>query len=58
MGILILLVCIPFVMMLIGIVQLFWSDAAIRKTGKKLLLIGIALVGVELLIGYSICSNI
>jgi len=57
MEILILLACIPFVMILIGIVQLFWNDAATRKTGKKLLLIGIALVGVELLIGYSMCST-
>lgn len=46
-----------FILMIVGVVQLTRSDLIKKKNGKKLLLIGIGLLGVELLIGYSICSN-
>lgn len=57
MEILFLLIFAPFILMIIGIIQLTRSDLVKKKNGKKLLLAGIGLLGVELLIGYSICSN-
>jgi len=57
MEILFLLIFTPFILMIIGVVQLTRGDLIKKKNGKKLLLIGIGLLGVELLIGYSICSN-
>ena len=57
MEILFLLIFAPFILMIVGVVQLTRSDLIKKKNGKKLLLIGIGLLGVELLIGYSICSN-
>ena len=57
MEILFLLVFAPFILMIVGVVQLTRSDLIKKKKGEKLLLIGIGLLGVELLIGYSICSN-
>jgi multisubunit Na+/H+ antiporter MnhC subunit len=57
MEILFLLIFAPFILMIIGVIQLTRSDLVKKKNGKKLLLAGIGLLGVELLIGYSICSN-
>jgi hypothetical protein len=47
----------PFILTIAGIVQLSRNDATKKQSGKKLLLIGVGLLGIELLIGYSICSN-
>jgi hypothetical protein len=57
MEILFLVIFAPFILMIIGGIQLTRADVLKKKNGKKLLLIGIGLLGVELLIGYSICSN-
>lgn len=57
MELLVALIAAPFILMLVGIVKLFNATEIKRKSGGKLLLIGIALLGVEILIGYSICSN-
>ena len=57
MEILFLLIFAPFILIIIGVIQLTRSDLVKKKNGKKLLLAGIGLLGVELLIGYSICSN-
>ena len=57
MEILFVLIFAPFILMIAGIVQLNRKDAAKQRSGKNLLLIGVGLLGVELLIGYSICSN-
>ena len=57
MEILFLLIFAPFILMIIGVIQLTRSDLVKKKNGKKLLLAGIGLLGVELLIDYSICSN-
>lgn len=47
----------PAVMAIAGFVLLFHADAAKQKKGRNLLLGGILLFLVEVLIGYSICSN-
>ena len=52
-----MLIFAPFILMIIGVIQLTRSDLVKKKNGKKLLLACIGLLGVELLIGYSICSN-
>ena len=57
MEILFLVIFAPFILMIIGGIQLTRAGVLKKKNGKKLLLIGIGLLGVELLIGYSICSN-
>jgi hypothetical protein len=57
MEFLFVLIFAPFILMIAGIVQLSRKDAVKRKSGKNLLLIGVGLLGVELLIGYSMCSN-
>lgn len=57
MEILFVLIFLPFILMIAGIVQLVRKDSQKKSTGKKLLLAGIGLLGVELLIGYSMCSN-
>lgn len=57
MEILFILIFLPFILMIAGIVQLIRKDALKKKSGKKLLLIGIGLLGVEILIGWSVCSN-
>lgn len=56
MEILFVLIFLPFILMIAGIVQVVRKDAQKKSTGKKLLA-GIGLLGIELLIGYSICSN-
>ena len=57
MEILFVLIFAPFILMVVGIVQIGRNDATKKQNGKKLLLIGVGLLGIELLIGYSICSN-
>ncbi|MDN3658520.1 hypothetical protein QWZ08_22945 [Ferruginibacter paludis] len=57
MEFLFLLIFAPFILMIAGIVQLSRNDATKKQNDKKLLLIGVGIWGVELLIGYSICSN-
>jgi hypothetical protein len=52
-----LLVGIPIILMLIGIVKLFYTDEVIKKSGRKLLLIGAIWLGSELVIGISVCSG-
>ncbi|MDB5275080.1 MAG: hypothetical protein JWR61_35 [Ferruginibacter sp.] len=58
MEILFVLIFLPFILMIAGIVQLIRKDLQKKSAGKKLLLAGIGLLGVELLIGYSMCSNL
>lgn len=53
-----IVVIVPFLLMLIGIVEIFSKDAVKRKRARNLLLGGVLLLLVEILIGYSICSNI
>jgi hypothetical protein len=53
-----LIVLIPIGVMIAGIVLLFNSNEATRKRGRNFLLWGIILILVEVLIGYSICSNL
>jgi hypothetical protein len=57
MEILFVLIFLPFILMISGIVQLVRKNPNNKNTGKKLLLAGVGLLGVELLIGYSMCSN-
>ncbi len=52
-----LLVGIPIILMLIGIIKLFYTNEVIKKSGKKLLLIGAIWLGSELVIGISVCSG-
>ncbi len=54
---LVFIILLPVVMMLVGVVQLLTGDAAKKRTGRNLLLGGILILGVELLIGYSVCSG-
>jgi len=53
-----LIILLPFILMLVGIIQLCMSDPGKKRTGRNLLLGGIALLGIVILIGYSVCSNI
>jgi len=48
----------PLLLLLVGTVFLFNSDEVKRKRGKYLLLTGFLAILVEILIGYSICSNL
>ncbi|MBL0357485.1 MAG: hypothetical protein IPP72_11640 [Chitinophagaceae bacterium] len=52
-----ILMIAPLVLAIIGIVFLCNSEPAIKKKGKYLLLSGVLLFLVEILIGYSVCSN-
>jgi hypothetical protein len=52
------LVIVPLALMLAGLIQLVSHDETKRKKGMMMLLGGVALLGAELLIGYSVCSNI
>jgi SNF family Na+-dependent transporter len=47
----------PLLLLLLGVIFLFNNDEAKRKRGKYLLLTGILAILVEILIGYSMCSN-
>lgn len=47
MEILFLLIFAPFILVIVGVVQLTRSDLIKKKNGKKLLLIGIGLLSVE-----------
>ncbi len=58
MGILLALVLAPLVLIIIGIAKLFSSNEHVKKMGSKLILYAILLLGTEILIGYSLCSNI
>lgn len=50
-----LLLLVPFVLLLIGFIQVLIPEA--RKTGKRMLLIGSIWLVTELIVGFSICSN-
>lgn len=52
-----LILLLPFVLIIIGIVQVAGKDAPRTKKGKQVLLTGVIILGLEILIGYSICSN-
>jgi hypothetical protein len=54
---LLFVIATPAILAIAGFVLLFNSDAAKQKRGRNLLLGGILLFLVEVLIGYSICSN-
>lgn len=55
---LLILLFVPVVLGILGIVYLCNSDPALRSKGKYLLLSGVILFLLEVLIGFSICSNI
>ena len=61
MGLLVLLILLlitPLILMLIGFIKLVAaSEPQGRSSGKRLLLIGLIWLAAEILIGYSICSN-
>jgi SNF family Na+-dependent transporter len=48
----------PLLLLLLGVIFLFNSDEVKRKRGRYLLLTGFLAILVEILIGYSICSNL
>lgn len=56
-GLLILLIIAPLVFIVAGIVLIFFTDEAKRKKGRLFLMGGFLALLVEVLIGYSICSN-
>jgi uncharacterized membrane protein len=56
-GLLFIVILLPFVLIIIGIVQTVGKDELKRKKGRQVLLTGVIVLGVEFLIGYSICSN-
>ena len=55
---LILLLLLPFILALIGLAQRLSKNELKRKSGRKLLLIALILFGVEVLIGFAVCSNL
>ncbi|HMO63056.1 MAG TPA: hypothetical protein PKC39_08910 [Ferruginibacter sp.] len=55
---LILLMLSPLILMLVGFILLLNKDTATRKRGRNLLLVGLILLLIEILIGYSVCSNL
>lgn len=54
---LLFLLLVPAVLIIIGIVFLFLSKPGYKKKGTFLILGGFLIILVEILIGYSICSN-
>ena len=61
MGFLLLLLILllaPVVLGILGIVYLCNNDPELKKKGKYFLLSGVILFLLEVLIGFSICSNI
>ena len=52
-----LLIITPIVLAIIGIVFLCNSDSAVKKKGRNFLLAAVLLVLIEVLIGFSVCSN-
>jgi SNF family Na+-dependent transporter len=48
----------PLLLLLLGVIFLFNNDEVKRKRGKYLLLTGVLAILVEILIGYSMCSNL
>ncbi|MEO5944620.1 MAG: hypothetical protein ABIP30_11000 [Ferruginibacter sp.] len=57
MEILLILIFLPFILVIVGIVQSMSKEPLKKKSGKKVLLIAICILGVEILIGWSVCSN-
>jgi hypothetical protein len=55
---LILLMLSPLILMLVGFILLLNKENDTRKRGRNLLLVGIVLLLAEILIGYSVCSNL
>ena len=56
--VLLALLLAPALMILIGIINLISSSGEKEKQkAKRIILIGIILLGIELLIGFSICSR-
>lgn len=58
LGLLLLILLVPIVFIIMGIVFLLNRDEAAKKKGKNFLLAGILVALIEILIGYSICSNL
>jgi uncharacterized membrane protein HdeD (DUF308 family) len=58
LGLLLLLLLVPVVFIIMGIVFLLNRDEATKKKGKNFLLAGILIALIEILIGYSMCSNL
>lgn len=54
---LLILLFAPVVMAIVGIAFLFSSDIKRKRKGRNLLLGGILLLLIEILIGYTVCSN-
>jgi len=57
-GLLLLAIFVPIVFIIIGIVFLFGRDETTKKKGRNFLLSGILIILIEVLVGYSICSNL
>jgi hypothetical protein len=57
LGLLIIIMLSPLLLVLAGIVFLFKKDEAGKRKGKIMLLIGIALILLEILIGNTVCSD-
>jgi hypothetical protein len=56
--VLLALLLAPALMILIGIINLISSSGEKEKQkAKRIILIGVILLGIELLIGFSICSH-
>ncbi|MES2847755.1 MAG: hypothetical protein V4685_01760 [Bacteroidota bacterium] len=53
-----LFIITPVVLMIIGIVFLSRSDSQVKRKGRNFLLAGLLLILIEILIGYSVCSNL
>jgi len=57
-ALLFLAVLTPFVVMITGIILFFNNNESKRKNGRNLLLGGVIFILIEVLIGYSVCSNL
>ena len=55
---LIILLAAPLGLFLTGIIKVTSKDAKVRKSGSMFLLVAVGLFLTEVLIGYSVCTNI
>ena len=53
-----LLLLTPFILAAIGLALRFSRNELKRKKGRKLLLIALISLGVEILVGFAVCSNL
>jgi hypothetical protein len=57
-GLLLLVIFVPITFIVMGIAFLLSQDEATKKKGRNFLLAGILIFLTEILIGYSLCSNL